>query len=112
MKSILFTLFCSLVSSATLLGMNDTAKSPSIFDHWAESSKITEVSIYLDLAELESKRLTPESLTGRLEDGENSYDLKMEVRGRYRRRTCSMPPKHDSGNFRQACRSGGQGEAA
>ncbi|PHI19076.1 hypothetical protein CEQ90_14980 [Lewinellaceae bacterium SD302] len=103
MKSIFFTLLCFLVSSATLPSVivansselsafDDTAKSPSIFDHWAQSNKVTEVSIYLDLEELESKRLTPESLTGRLEDGEHSYDLKVEVRGRYRRRTCSMPP--------------------
>lgn len=92
MKSIAFSLLFCLISTATLLATADTAKSPSIFDYWAQSNSITEVSIYLDFEELEQKRMTPESMTGRLEDDSHSYDLKLEVRGRYRRKTCSMPP--------------------
>lgn len=63
-----------------------------MFDHWANSKAITEVTIYFDRALLESKRMTPDRLPARLSDGSQEYELEVEVRGRFRRKTCTMPP--------------------
>lgn len=86
-----FILF-TLLNTASLLAANGDIKGPSLFDHWAESKAITEVTIHVDRALLETKRMTNERMPARLSDGNQEYGLEIEVRGRFRRKACVMPP--------------------
>lgn len=91
MKTIYLSFVAVLFSCCSLQAMSEP-NAPSIFDHWANANKMTEVTLSLDFGELEEKRMTPEKMTATLNDGTNEYALKVNVRGRFRRRTCSMPP--------------------
>lgn len=90
MKTFCFSLFF-IIASICNLSATDQAK-PGLFDHWAETDQPTEVTIYLDMAALESKRMTPDLIEATLNDGDHDYALRVNVRGRFRRRTCAMPP--------------------
>jgi len=79
-------LFCFFLGSIVPL-----QAAGSLFDYW-NAHNITEVKLYLDLQEVESLRKSSESFTATLFDGQREYKIRGEVRGRFRRRNCSMPP--------------------
>jgi len=87
LSTIAFTFFVCL--SSVFAGTPSAGQ--SLFDYW-DAKSVSEVKLYIDLDELEAKRMTEESLTAQLTDGEHNYDLRVDVRGRFRRRNCSMPP--------------------
>ncbi|MEL6276956.1 MAG: hypothetical protein AAFU03_17785, partial [Bacteroidota bacterium] len=82
-------LFCLCLGSLTQL--QATTASSSLFDYWT-ANNVTEVKLYIDLQELESKRRSTESITATLFDGSKEFKIRAEVRGRFRRRACTMPP--------------------
>lgn len=90
MKPLLTIILASL--SFLSLAAADSTKAKSLFDYWAARDRVTEVTIHIDLGELEANRMKPDALPATLSDGEREFTLEVEVRGRYRRRNCVMPP--------------------
>lgn len=95
-KTFIMNIIATILSSfvlACLSSLNATTPDigQSVFDYWTNNN-LNEITLRLDLDELEANRMTNESFTGQLIAGEQSFDVKMEVRGRFRRRSCAIPP--------------------
>ena len=84
-----FTTFCFLLllSSASLLAK----KGESIFDRWSHMDDKT-ITIRLNLDSLEGARMTADVLRGTVIDNGQEFGVDITVRGRFRRRTCALPP--------------------
>ncbi len=81
-------LFLSLlVASASL----SAKKGESIFDRWSRSDDKT-IEIHLNLDTLLANRKTDKEMRGIVIDNGEKFGVDISVRGRYRRRTCVMPP--------------------
>ncbi|MEM6396138.1 MAG: hypothetical protein AAF741_07300 [Bacteroidota bacterium] len=90
MKTFLFTLlFCGLTFGA-LAAAPDGPQ--GIFDRLATENGVSELRIAIDYDLLEANRRTEDYMPATLNDGDQSYELKVRVRGRFRRTQCAMPP--------------------
>lgn len=63
----------------------------SVFDQ-LHRSPLMRVTLELDLPQLLDDRNTRNTQTAILHEGQNHYEVEIEVRGRYRRRICEVPP--------------------
>lgn len=84
-STILFTLL--LLATASL----SAKKGESIFDRWSRTDEKT-VDIYLNVDSLLANRTTEVPLRGKVVDNGQEFGVDITVRGRFRRRTCVMPP--------------------
>ena len=76
-----------LTASASLLAK----KGESIFDRWSHMERKT-IEFRLDLDSLEALRYSESSIRGTVIDNGRTFTLDVSVRGRFRRRTCALPP--------------------
>ena len=90
MQRLLPLLFFLLISLTATAG-----KAPksgmSIFERW-DSDQLTNVELHLDFAALEANRTSEDFLPARVYGRGQVLDAEVAVRGRFRRRTCTMPP--------------------
>ena len=63
----------------------------SIFDRWSHTTDKT-ITLRVNFDSLESLRLSTDAVRATIVDGGRSFDLDVTVRGRFRRRTCAVPP--------------------
>lgn len=91
MKTFSLSFFFCVLCLGMLGAAPDKVGGNSIFDYWTKKD-LNEITLYIDFSEVEANRKTENSMTGRLFDGEQDIDMKFEVRGRYRRNTCALPP--------------------
>ncbi|PPK84719.1 hypothetical protein CLV84_3881 [Neolewinella xylanilytica] len=81
-------LFLSLLfASATV----SAKKGESIFDRWSRTAEKT-IEIHLNFDTLLANRKTEREMRGVVIDNGQAFGVDISVRGRYRRRTCVMPP--------------------
>ncbi|MCP9237090.1 hypothetical protein [Lewinella sp. JB7] len=66
-------------------------KGESIFDRWSHTANKT-IELHLDFDSLEANRFNANEIRGTVIDNGIPLAVDISVRGRYRRRTCSMPP--------------------
>lgn len=90
MKTLLFSVLCFFLASGLFAA--DADSPAGIFDRLAAEEGVSELRIALDYNQLESNRRTEDYMPATLVDGDQSYTLKVRVRGRFRRMTCAMPP--------------------
>ncbi|WP_157976198.1 hypothetical protein [Lewinella sp. IMCC34191] len=76
-----------LAASASL----SAKKGESIFDRWSRTDDKT-IEIHLNLDTLLANRKTETEMHGIVVDNGQMFGVDISVRGRYRRRTCVMPP--------------------
>ncbi|MGB3799630.1 MAG: hypothetical protein WA952_07415 [Lewinella sp.] len=76
-----------LAASASL----SAKKGESIFDRWSRTDDKS-IEIHLNLDTLLANRKTESEMNGIVVDDGQMFDVDISVRGRYRRRTCVMPP--------------------
>ena len=86
LRSTIFFTFL-LLASASL----SAKKGESIFDRWSRTDDKT-IEIHLNLDTLLANRCTDNELRATLIDNGQEFDVDISVRGRFRRRTCVMPP--------------------
>ena len=84
-STILFTLL--LLASASL----SAKKGESIFDRWSRTDEKS-VEIHLNFDSLLANRTTEDQMRGTIVDNGQEFGVDISVRGRFRRRTCVMPP--------------------
>lgn len=77
-------------ANTTPLPLPDNAP-VSVFDR-LHHAQIIQVTLELDLPQLLDDRNTRNTQTAILREGQNQYEVEIEVRGRYRRRICEVPP--------------------
>ena len=82
------TLFLLLLAASASLSAK---KGESIFDRWSHTSQKS-IQIHLNLDTLLAYRKTEKEMNGIVVDNGQMFDVDITVRGRYRRRTCVMPP--------------------
>lgn len=85
-----YTLISLLLLFATALSAEPEAK-PSIFDFW-QAEGLEEISLYLDMEELERNRRSENSMNGHLNAADQTFEINYEIGGRFRRIHCEMPP--------------------
>ena len=66
-------------------------KGESLFDRWSHADQRA-IDIYLNIDTLLANRNTTNEMRGTVVDGGLALGVDISVRGRYRRRTCSLPP--------------------
>ena len=66
-------------------------KGESIFDRWSSMEQET-LSFHLNLDSLEAIRYSESSIRGTVVANGQAFTLDVTVRGRFRRRTCGLPP--------------------
>jgi hypothetical protein len=94
MTRFFFTFFsCFLFSLAVFADGKggDDKIGQSLFDVW-NTKNHTEIELHLNFDSLEVYRKKTESLPAKVIQNGKSLDLEVTVRGRFRRRTCAMPP--------------------
>lgn len=91
MKTLISILSAFVLACVTSLNAATPDTGQNVFDYWTQQN-INEITLRFDLDELEQNRMTEASFKGELTAGEQTYGVKMEVRGRFRRRTCALPP--------------------
>lgn len=92
-RSFLTFIICLLFSVAVFAGGNEGDDKPgrSLFDVWNTKSH-TEIELHVNFDSLEVYRKKTESLPAVVIQNGQALDLEVTVRGRFRRRTCAMPP--------------------
>ncbi|WP_116128367.1 hypothetical protein [Lewinella sp. IMCC34183] len=85
-RSTLFLLFL-LLSTVSL----SAKKGQSLFDRWSHTDN-KRIDIYLNLDTLLANRNTTNVMRGIVIDSGLQLGVDISVRGRYRRRTCALPP--------------------
>ncbi len=78
-----------LVATTTLAAIPQSPT--SIFDFW-QAQGLAEITLRLDLDEVERNRKTNNSMQAELTAGDHSFAVKYEIGGRFRRLHCEMPP--------------------
>ena len=86
LRSTLLLLFF-LTASATLLAK----RGESIFDRWSHMDQKT-IEFHLNLDSLDILRYSEQSIRGTVIDNGREFTLDVTTRGRFRRRTCALPP--------------------
>lgn len=76
-----------LLSSVQLLAK----KGESIFDRWSHTEHKT-ITLRLNLDSLEAHRMDADAIRGTVIDNGREFGLDITVRGKFRRRTCALPP--------------------
>jgi hypothetical protein len=87
LRHTLFSLF--IVLAATCVGADKRGE--SLFDRWDLQDR-KNIEIHLNFDTVEAHRLTESEFRGKVVDGSMTYEMDVAVRGRYRRRTCALPP--------------------
>lgn len=85
-----YTLAIFFILASTMLAASPEGNQ-SIFDFW-QTQGLQEISLYLDLEEMERNRRSENKMDGQLMAGEQTFDITYEVGGRFRRANCEMPP--------------------
>lgn len=82
-----------LVSLFQVLGMlaAEPESPTSIFDFW-QAQGLQEITLRLDLNEVERNRRTENSMQAELEAAGHTFAVKYEIGGRFRRINCEIPP--------------------
>lgn len=93
MTRLFFFFLCSLLICGTAFAGTGAAKKPgnSLFDRW-EAQHTTSIQLYVNFDSLEVYRKKATSLPAVVIENGKSLDLDVTVRGKFRRRTCAMPP--------------------
>lgn len=93
MTRFFFTFICSLLFSfAVFAGNGDGTKAGrSLFDQW-EAQNTLNIELHVNFDSLEVYRTKEASLPAIIIENGKTLDLEVTVRGRFRRRTCVMPP--------------------
>ncbi|NJC27782.1 CotH family protein [Neolewinella antarctica] len=93
MKSFSTLVICLLVSCAAFAApLEDAPKGGnSLFDRWAKQETLS-ISLYINMDSLEINRSSADFLPATVLAGGEELALEVAVRGRFRRRTCEMPP--------------------
>ncbi|MBB4079455.1 hypothetical protein GGR28_002080 [Lewinella aquimaris] len=86
-SSTLFIILLVVFAAAPL----SAKKGESIFDRWSHTADKT-IELHLDFDSLEANRFTNNEISGTVVDNGIHFTVDISVRGRYRRRTCAMPP--------------------
>lgn len=92
-----FTLFFALILSICTCGLaNGTVKEmpkggTSLFDRWAKQETLA-IELHINMDSLEVHRKKTDFLPAAVVADGQRLDLEVAVRGRFRRRTCEMPP--------------------
>ncbi len=81
----------ALATSDTVKDTNNPNGTTTVFDR-LYGDRILKITIELDRDQLMADRNTENTQKARLTDGQHDYDVKLKVRGRYRRRVCDFPP--------------------
>lgn len=84
-----FTTFCFLILLSSTLLM--AKKGISLFDRWSLTDHKT-ITLRLDVDRLMENRFTEVVMRGTVIDDGLEFGVDITVRGRYRRRTCTLPP--------------------
>lgn len=86
------TLLLSLLVLALPLHATDLPdKAASVFDR-LHRQRIISVTLEIDMQQLQDDRKTTNKQLATFHDGKDSYAVEVEVRGRFRRRVCEVPP--------------------
>ncbi|THH37618.1 hypothetical protein [Neolewinella litorea] len=80
---LILLVFCTVSLSAK--------KGESLFDRWSRTERKA-IDIYLDLDTLLANRNTVNVMRGTVVDSGQFFGVDITVRGRFRRRTCALPP--------------------
>jgi hypothetical protein len=94
MKRFFFTIIYSLFISCAVFanGTGGVEKAGhSLFDQW-NADTTTEIELHVNFDSLEVYRKKTESLPALIIQNGIEFDLEVTVRGKFRRRTCTMPP--------------------
>lgn len=94
MKRFFFTLIYSLFLCCAVFanGTGGVEKAgESLFDQWNTDST-TEIELHVNFDSLEVYRKKTESLPALVIQDGNELELEVTIRGKFRRRTCAMPP--------------------
>lgn len=94
MKRLSFTLVFSLLFGGAVFagaGGADPKGGDSLFDQWAKQP-MTNIELHVNFDSLEVFRKKEGSVNALVLAGEQSISLEVSVRGRFRRRTCVIPP--------------------
>lgn len=94
MKRFFFTFItCLLFSFAVLAGGNEGVEKSgkSIFDAW-ETKEDLNIELHVNFDSLEVYRMKEGFLPAKVLQNGETLDLEVAVRGKFRRRTCAMPP--------------------
>ena len=94
MTRFLLTLITGLFISCALVAGPDAGEDKmgmSLFDRWMSDAE-TRIELHVNFDSLEVYRRKTASLPARVVQDGQTLDLEVTVRGRFRRRTCSMPP--------------------
>ena len=86
-------LICLLISCATFAGGNvgTPKQGTSLFDRWANNETLS-IELHINMDSLEANRYQADYLPAQVVAAGETLDLKVSVRGRFRRRTCEVPP--------------------
>lgn len=87
LRSFLLTVLFILATATQLLAKSGE----SIFDRWSHMDEKT-ITLRLNFDTLEANRLTDNVMRGTVIDGGQRFGVDITVRGRFRRRTCALPP--------------------
>jgi hypothetical protein len=94
MKRFFFTITYSLFISCAVFanGSGGVEKAgDSLFDQW-NTDTTTEIELHVNFDSLEVYRRKAESLPARIIQDGIEFNLEVNVRGKFRRRACAMPP--------------------
>ncbi len=87
-------MFRSILSliALVLLALPLSAKTgESLFDRWSHTDH-KHIDIHFNLDTLTANRYTTDAIRGMVIDSGNNFGVDITVRGRFRRRTCALPP--------------------
>ncbi|CAH0998675.1 hypothetical protein LEM8419_00020 [Neolewinella maritima] len=87
LRATLLILFLLIGSASPLLAK----RGESIFDRWSHMDQKT-IELHLNLDSLEALRYSEAAIQGTVIDNGRSFTLAITTRGRFRRRTCALPP--------------------
>ena len=93
MTRFFFTFFCSLLFCCAAVATPGDVKKPgrSLFDQW-EAQNTTAIELHVNFDSLEVYRKKTAALPAVVIENGKELALDVSVRGRFRRRTCAMPP--------------------
>jgi hypothetical protein len=85
LRSVFLLFFVAVVATAA------AKQGESIFDRWSLNDRKS-IEIHLDFDSIEANRNSDRKIRGQVVDGNMTYGMDVSVRGRFRRRTCALPP--------------------
>ena len=92
MSRLFATLIIGLLLTCSAVAGTALPKSgKSLFDRWANNETLS-IELHINMDSLEAYRKKADYLPAAVIAGGQELDLEVAVRGRFRRRTCAMPP--------------------